>query len=204
MSLRTPYPHDAYVRVLCGSLDHLPAALATLDIEASAKTPALVRNHRDKELQDCVRKLLADMEQPSIPRVDPMPCPSIPQLEGVDLSARWPELEPLSDDALRARCAAVFAPPRKNGSKVRDPRLPPAGTVLTRKFRNRIHRVLVGESDFEYSAKRYTSLSTVAKDVTGTTYSGYRFFYLKGPWDGGPAKRPRRRGRRRRRETVSV
>ena len=183
----------AYVRVLCGSLDHLPAALAALDIEASAKTAALVRDHRDKELQDCVRKLLTAPPPPSIPRADPIA--SISQLEGVDLTARWPELEPLSDDELRARCAAVFAPPRKNGTRVRDPRLPPAGTVLTRRFRDRTYRVLVGENGFEYDGKRHTSLSSVAKKVAGTTYSGYRFFHLKGPWDGRPAKRSR--GRRR-------
>jgi len=49
--------HPDYVRVLCGTLDNLPAAFAGLDAELSAKV-TLQRNNRDWELLRQVRTLL--------------------------------------------------------------------------------------------------------------------------------------------------
>ena len=48
-------------------------------------------------------------------------------------------------------------------------------------------------------AQRYSSLSTIAKTITGTSWNGWKFFGLKGPVrkDGfdarGRFKRPKRR-----------
>jgi len=50
--------HPDYVRLLCGSLDHLPRAFAELDEGALAQTTPLSRSNRDAELQRCVRVLL--------------------------------------------------------------------------------------------------------------------------------------------------
>jgi len=55
--------HPDYVRVLCGSLDNLPAAFAGLDEQALAQTSPLVRSHRDSKLQKCIRTLIKG-EQP--------------------------------------------------------------------------------------------------------------------------------------------
>jgi len=49
--------HADYVRVLCGSLENLPAALAAVDAE-SASVTSIDRSHRDTELQQCIRSLL--------------------------------------------------------------------------------------------------------------------------------------------------
>ena len=49
--------HADYVRVLCGSLENLPAALAVVDAE-SASVTSIDRSHRDTELQQCIRSLL--------------------------------------------------------------------------------------------------------------------------------------------------
>ncbi|MCP4392539.1 MAG: hypothetical protein GY802_29885, partial [Gammaproteobacteria bacterium] len=50
--------HPDYVRVLCGSLDHLPMAFAELDEQALAQASPLSRNNRDSKLQQRIRALL--------------------------------------------------------------------------------------------------------------------------------------------------
>ena len=50
--------HPDYVRVLCGSLGHLPMAFAELDEQALAQTTPLCRTNRDSKLQQHIRALL--------------------------------------------------------------------------------------------------------------------------------------------------
>ena len=57
-----------------------------------------------------------------------------------------------------------------------DPRLPPPGTVLTRKYKGRVLQVQVLRNGFEYEGQVYRSLSAVAKAVTGSHCNGYLFF----------------------------
>jgi hypothetical protein len=186
-----------YVRLLCGSIDQLPAAFAELDMDSTAGTNPPLRDHRDKQLLRCVRGLLSAGEPSSVARAGQLDRPSAPQLEPVDLSLRWSKLESLSDKQLHERCAELFAPGQMKPPKSRDPRLPPVGTVLTRRFRRNTHRVTVVEKGFEYRGRHYRGLSTVAKKITRTTYNGYVFFGLRCPWNGSPAESPRRRRDRR-------
>lgn len=53
------------------------------------------------------------------------------------------------------------------------------GTKFMREWRGETHNVLVLEDGFEYKAKKYESLSEVARDITGTRWSGPLFFGLK-------------------------
>lgn len=62
----------------------------------------------------------------------------------------------------------------------RDPRLPEVGTVLVREHNGKKHRVTVRESGFEYLRQTYSSLSTVAKVITGCNWNGFGFFGLLG------------------------
>lgn len=62
----------------------------------------------------------------------------------------------------------------------RDPRLPAPGTVLRRVYRGKAHAVTVLEHEFEYSGKKYSSLSAVAKAISGASYNGFQFFKLPG------------------------
>ena len=62
--------------------------------------------------------------------------------------------------------------------KPRDPRLPPAGTLLEREHAGVVHQVSVGDDDFEYQGERYSSLSQVARAITGTPWNGFLFFHL--------------------------
>jgi hypothetical protein len=54
-----------------------------------------------------------------------------------------------------------------------------AGTVLVREWRGIEHRVLVLDGGFEHRDRRYKSLSHVARAITGTNWSGPRFFGLE-------------------------
>jgi len=53
------------------------------------------------------------------------------------------------------------------------------GTVLVREWRGVVHRVLVLDDGFEHRDKRYRSLTLVARAITGTRWSGPRFFGLE-------------------------
>ena len=54
-----------------------------------------------------------------------------------------------------------------------------AGAILVREWRGVAHRVLVLDSGFEHYGKRYGSLSEVARAISGTRWSGPRFFGLE-------------------------
>ncbi len=61
-------------------------------------------------------------------------------------------------------------------SNARDPRLPLPGTFLSREFQGRDIVVKVLDEGFEYDGRRYTSLSAIAQEVTGTKWNGFLFF----------------------------
>jgi Protein of unknown function (DUF2924) len=50
------------------------------------------------------------------------------------------------------------------------------GTTLVRQWRGHTHTVLVREGGFEYEGRRYRSLTVIAQRITGTHWSGPRFF----------------------------
>lgn len=55
------------------------------------------------------------------------------------------------------------------------------GTWLSRTWRGEVHQVIVLESSFEYRGRRYSSLSEIAREITGAHWSGPRFFGLRSP-----------------------
>ena len=65
-------------------------------------------------------------------------------------------------------------------ARVRYLRLPPPGTSLVRKYKDREIEVRVLEAGFEFDGERYKSLTAIAKIVTGTHCNGFRFFKLGG------------------------
>jgi hypothetical protein len=80
---------------------------------------------------------------------------------------------PAADDK-PARCRRA---PR--AASARDPRLPPAGTVLERAFGGRTHQVTVLEQGFEYAGTTWRSLSAIARSIAGgTSWNGLLFFKL--------------------------
>ena len=66
-----------------------------------------------------------------------------------------------------------------------DDRLPPPGTVLARKYKGEVFQVQVLAKGFEFAGDVYSSLSAVAKAITGSHCNGFLFFRLLGK--GGAA-----------------
>ena len=61
-----------------------------------------------------------------------------------------------------------------------EPRIKP-GTKLIRTWKKETHEVMALEDGFAWRGARYSSLSTIAKTITGTSWNGWKFFGLKGP-----------------------
>jgi hypothetical protein len=55
------------------------------------------------------------------------------------------------------------------------------GTRLSRDWHGRTYHVLVLEDGFLHQDRQYRSLSQIAAAITGTAWSGPRFFGLKRP-----------------------
>jgi hypothetical protein len=53
------------------------------------------------------------------------------------------------------------------------------GTMLTREWEGRVHRVTVLPKGFAWNGKTYPSLSKIAQVITGTRWNGPRFFGLR-------------------------
>lgn len=81
---------------------------------------------------------------------------------------------------LRRRLATLAADSLSNNIFNVSPiiRLTP-GTQLVRDWQGKAHRVQVTESGFEYNGNTYRSLSQIARQITGTSWSGPAFFGLK-------------------------
>jgi hypothetical protein len=63
-------------------------------------------------------------------------------------------------------------------SRQRDPRVPPAGTQLIKRYKDETLTVTVLEDGYQYGERVYKSLSAIARQVTGTQWNGYLFFSL--------------------------
>ena len=67
----------------------------------------------------------------------------------------------------------------KNTKPERGARLLP-GTVLTREYRGVIYRVVVtADGQYALEGRMYPSLSMIAREITGSRWSGPLFFGLK-------------------------
>jgi hypothetical protein len=53
------------------------------------------------------------------------------------------------------------------------------GTVLVRDYQGQRHTVTVAPEGYVWEGQRYSSLSEIARAITGTAWSGPRFFALK-------------------------
>ncbi len=85
----------------------------------------------------------------------------------------------LSKAALRR--LAGGADPRSNGGRLPRPAAPRPrpGTRLIREWQGEAHQVTVLDAGFDYRGARYASLSRIAREITGTRWSGPLFFGLR-------------------------
>jgi len=56
--------------------------------------------------------------------------------------------------------------------------LPKAGTAIKREYKGKTYQMTVHDTDFEYEGKRFSSLSTMAREITGQVWNGYLFWGL--------------------------
>jgi hypothetical protein len=82
--------------------------------------------------------------------------------------------------AQKRKVAGLAEEVRENGDLSGCPaiRVKP-GSKLVREWRGETHTVLVLEDGFEWHGKRRPSLSSIAQEITGTQWSGPRFFGLR-------------------------
>ena len=94
----------------------------------------------------------------------------------------------LADETLlKIRNPAPFGEPSPEARTIRhcihapgDPRIPAAGSVITRDYKGTRLLVTVLEKGFEFEGRSYRSLSAIAKEVTGSHCNGVYFFGLDG------------------------
>lgn len=107
---------------------------------------------------------------------------------GLPESARLYALEIARDAVLRVRIGENLSRRRKGialdcaatttVAPEHDARLPMAGSLLMKDYKNRTIIVKVLDKGFEYERRRFTSLSAIAQEITGTKWNGYIFFGL--------------------------
>lgn len=79
----------------------------------------------------------------------------------------------------RQKSSVAVAPVPLRIDSDRDPRLPPPGSWIERKYKGQSLRVLVVTDGFEFEGQRYRSLSAIAKAVSGSHVNGFQFFRLR-------------------------
>jgi hypothetical protein len=78
------------------------------------------------------------------------------------------------------RLLAHAAEENATGSSERpQTRMAQSGTILIREWQGIAHRVTMLDHGVSFNGKRYRSLSEVAREITGSRWSGPRFFGLR-------------------------
>jgi len=85
-------------------------------------------------------------------------------------------------EATKQRLREIAAAVSEGTFEVADlePRIKP-GTKLVRTWKKETHEVTALEDGFAWKGGHYSSLSTIAKTITGTSWNGWRFFGLTRP-----------------------
>jgi hypothetical protein len=79
----------------------------------------------------------------------------------------------------RSESPPPLVPPDPNGRSLKP------GAILVREHAGVLHRVVVMENGFSWEGKTFRSLSQAAQAITGTNWSGPRFFGLRGKQNTG-------------------
>jgi hypothetical protein len=57
--------------------------------------------------------------------------------------------------------------------------MPMPGSLIVKKYKSETVVVTVLDGGFEYDGRRFTSLSAIAGEITGTRWNGFAFFGLE-------------------------
>lgn len=109
-----------------------------------------------------------------------------PLIASTEVTRRW-----LAWELQAKKLGGLDAPTRRRLRQVRQapkfaasehPRsdaTPKPGTILTREWAGSTHKVTVLEEGYSWGGRTWSSLSEIATKITGTRWSGPRFFGLK-------------------------
>jgi hypothetical protein len=153
-----------------------------------ANPPPLLWPQPASNRADEIRKVIQDLEQAPLSELRkawkeryglPVPVPTSPSLllrflawriQADAFGGHSPEvLRILNEPVTRRKGAAA----ENNDANLR------VGTELKRDWKGRVHQVVVTRDGYGHMGKTYKSLSEVARAITGTKWSGPRFFGLK-------------------------
>jgi hypothetical protein len=73
----------------------------------------------------------------------------------------------------------VAAPFDRRAPRTREGLGLKAGALLVREWNGRLERVMILEEGFAWNGQTFSSLSQIAKAMTGTNWNGHRFFGLR-------------------------
>jgi hypothetical protein len=136
----------------------------------------------EAEISALADMTIGDLKREWAKRFDPAP----PAIRSRDLMYRllaWQmQADAIGglDAATERRLSGIARALEHDGSyepKIRHDLSP--GVVLTREWKGAIHKVTVMAEGFQHLGKRYNSLSDIARTITGTRWSGPRFFGLE-------------------------
>ena len=168
----------------------IPASIAKLPVAGLkaklAELGARPTNSRNRPyLQRLVARLLAEKaERDATPTPKKNRRTRINEIcDGVNSGRITPRTSPTPAPASNRRqnTASTNASPTlpAPSAKEADPRLPAVGGTLERVFKGKTHKVTVlAGGVFSYAGKTYTSLSQIAKIISGTIWNGFLFFHL--------------------------
>ena len=86
----------------------------------------------------------------------------------------------ISDNAARRRAQVPMDQTTTTTVEpTRDARLPMPGSLIVKDYKSATIVVKVLDDSFEYDGRRFTSLSAIAGEITGTRWNGFAFFGLE-------------------------
>lgn len=88
-------------------------------------------------------------------------------------------LRPELKRRLRELADSFGSEPNRASAKLAASRRIKPGTRLIRQWKGETHHVTVCDQGFEYNEQKYSSLSEIARLITGTRWSGPLFFGIK-------------------------
>jgi hypothetical protein len=88
-------------------------------------------------------------------------------------------LRPEVKRRLRQLAESFEAEPNQMNAKRQTPQRIKPGTRLIRQWQGETHHVTVSDQGFEYNGEKYSSLSEIARLITGTRWSGPVFFGIR-------------------------
>ncbi len=80
----------------------------------------------------------------------------------------------------------LVAQSAKSNGKIVMPRRIKPGAILVREWKGKTHRISVLKEGFAFEGKPYSSLSEVARLITGARWNGPRFFGLRNDKEAPP------------------